>query len=144
MHDIGNKCAPYRYKRRKEWNNCNNIRNINSGFVSCEVDYIVNFSPGKLLALHIKKKYRLLYIKKGLHSPHDVYVFFFTCSEDSETFLVISAGGLHHFVIFVLRLCLMISISMGYMTIKRSFWKQICMKKASLGLYFTHDITYPI
>lgn len=118
MRSTGNKCAPYRDKLRRVRKNCNNIRSINSGFVSCEVDYIVIFLSGKLLSLHIKKKYRLLYIQKATAQRHLFPLWCVTlfsirwCKTPGRIWS--SELILCDRVMFNLRPCLLLCITAGY------------------------------
>lgn len=59
-----NKCAPYHDVQRGVQEKCDNIRDINLGFVSCKLYYMVIFYPGKPFPLHIKKKYRMQHVEK--------------------------------------------------------------------------------
>lgn len=79
--------------------NDNNIRNIKTRFVSCEVDYIFIFPSGKLLALHIKKKYRLLYMQflRGIFPTQSkTLCLSLTCLKGEDIqYLVFSKCGLY-------------------------------------------------
>lgn len=141
MRAIGNKCAPYRDKLRGVLKNCGNIGNINSGFVSCEVDYIVIFLSGKTLGLRIKKKYRRLYIQKTRAQRH-------LLPSWSATFLFPARWRKRYLVIstcsrlsMILSCLIWVSASCfcstaGHMAFQCCLKKQRCMKNGFPGLHW--------
>lgn len=138
MRAIGNKCAPRCDKLMGVRKNCNNISNINSGFVSCAVDCIVIFLSAEPLALHIKKKYRLLYIQKTTAQRH-----LFPLVICNPLFAVRWRKRPRHIwssqlVVYVILLLLALHPCSAY-----SLKKQRCMKNdfpGPLGLYTVLDM----